>query len=256
MESSNTAKKHPVSYLEHPIVWDDEKISRLWDYYSRTPPYSDIYFSKVVGDRVILTSDLPMQALDVIDFGCGPGFMWDHIRTLRPNWRYVGLDFSPDSVAALQTKAHGHAGFGGAHHIKQLPSQVPAASADVVMLIEVVEHLRDEHLNTTLTEAGRLLKAGGVLLITTPNEENLTKSTQHCPECGATYHAWQHVRSWSVRTLEQCLLQHGFELKRAKALDFTERNLTRKMVALGRRLMHGPRPAPHLIAVFQKRLGS
>ena len=25
--------------FEHPIEWTDENVSRLWDYYSRTPPY-------------------------------------------------------------------------------------------------------------------------------------------------------------------------------------------------------------------------
>jgi len=38
-------------FSEHPIVWDDEKVRRLWDYYSRTPPYRDMYFARLFGAR-------------------------------------------------------------------------------------------------------------------------------------------------------------------------------------------------------------
>lgn len=241
-----------MKFSEHPIEWDDAKVSRLWDYYSRTPPYSEIYFSKVVGDRVLTESELPSQPLDVVDFGCGPGFMWEHIRRMRPAWRYVGLDFSPESVRKVIEKGAGNPQFGGAHHLASLPSTLPSSHADVVMLIEVVEHLRDEHLRGTLTEAARLLKPGGVLLITTPNEEDLNKATRFCPECGSIFHEWQHLRSWSVRSLSQAVEPFHLQLQRSKTLDLTARNLTRKLVGLGRRVLHGPRPAPHMLALFQK----
>ena len=34
---------------EHRIVWDDAKVSRLWNYYSRHRPFCDEYFGKVYG---------------------------------------------------------------------------------------------------------------------------------------------------------------------------------------------------------------
>lgn len=238
---------------EHLIDWDDAKVSRLWDYYSRTPPYSDIYFSKLFGDQMLKLSGLPLaEPLDVLDFGCGPGFIWDHLRLLGAKWRYTGLDFSPDSVAKAQHRAHGHPQFVGAQHVKQLPAALQDASFDAVFLFEVVEHLKDVYLQSTIQEACRLLRPGGVLVVSTPNDEILAECTRFCPECGAVFHEWQHVRSWSVTSLSAYMKSHGLACRRAETLDFRANTFKRRLIQLGRRLAGGQRSHPHLIAVFQK----
>jgi 2-polyprenyl-3-methyl-5-hydroxy-6-metoxy-1,4-benzoquinol methylase len=239
--------------FEHPIEWTDENVSRLWDYYSRTPPYSEIYFSKVFGDRILKKSGLPFnQDISVLDFGCGPGFLWEHARTLATRWNYTALDFSPDSVDKVLTKAHGHVQFKGAHHTSQLPTNLPAEHFDAVLLIEVVEHLKDEYLDGTLEEIARILKRGGVVVISTPNEENLAASTSYCPDCGAVFHVWQHIRSWSVASLENKLQLHGFKLIQYQTLDFTANSLLRKFVRLAKMVLRGDPGKPHMIATFQK----
>jgi 2-polyprenyl-3-methyl-5-hydroxy-6-metoxy-1,4-benzoquinol methylase len=245
-------------FQEHKIVWDDEKVSRLWNYYSRTPPYSDVYFSKVFGQHILRHSGLPLgNSLEILDFGCGPGFIWDHLSQLKSKWRYTALDFSVDSVEKVIEKAQGHENFKSAHLVSELPTVLPAAYFDVVLLFEVVEHLNDAYLDGTLAETARLLKKGGVVVITTPNEEDLSKSTRLCPDCGAIFHEWQHVRSWSTGSLTQRLKQHGFVLRKAKALDFTAqdftvRGLVRKFRRLARKLFNGDQGTPHLIAVYHK----
>jgi SAM-dependent methyltransferase len=239
--------------FEHQIEWNDKNVSRLWDYYSRTPPYSEIYFSKVLGDRILKKSGLPLnQEIDVLDFGCGPGFIWEHLCKLGSAWNYTGLDFSPDSVAKLRTNAKDRPKFKGVHHISQLPVSLPSEHYDVVLMIEVVEHLKDEYLDSALSEARRLLKRGGVLVITTPNDEDLSKSTRFCPDCGALFHEWQHVRSWTVASLANRLKQHGFDLCKAHTLDFVAHGFVRRSVRLARRLFRGIRGTPHMIAVYQK----
>jgi 2-polyprenyl-3-methyl-5-hydroxy-6-metoxy-1,4-benzoquinol methylase len=200
--------------FEHPIEWTDENVSRLWDYYSRTPPYSDVYFSKQYGERVLRESKLPLhESLNVLDFGCGPGFIWEHLCNLNANWKYTGIDFSITSIDKVLKKGVKHPKFVGAHRITELPTELQSANYDLVLLLEVVEHLKDDYLNNTLKEVQRLLKPGGVLLVTTPNEEDLLRSTRFCPDCGAIFHDWQHVRSWSVEKLEKCLNKYGFALR-------------------------------------------
>lgn len=239
--------------FEHPIEWTDKNVSRLWDYYSRTPPYSEIYFSKVFGDRILKKSGLPLnQEIEVLDFGCGPGFIWEHLRNLDSAWNYTGLDFSPDSVSKLQANAKGHPKFKGVHHISQLPANLPSEQYDVVLMFEVVEHLKNEYLDSTLVEANRLLKRGGVLVITTPNNEDLSKSTRFCPDCGALFHEWQHVRSWTVTTLANRLKQQGFDLRQAQTLDFAAHGFVPRGVRLARRLFRGNPGTPHMLAVYQK----
>lgn len=237
----------------HTIDWDDAKVARLWNYYARTPPFSDAYFSKVYGERLLLCSDLPLQKdLRVLDLGCGPGFMWDHLVGFRSRWHYTGLDFSADSVVELCAKAAGHPLFDGAETIRRLPSHLPAEHFDVVLLIEVVEHLRDDHLGSTLAEAARLLKVGGLLLITTPNDEDLSKATKFCPECGALFHEWQHVRSWTPSVLTARLTDNGFSVRLLKTLDLSQSGVRGKLVGLARTLLGHPRAHPHLLAVFKK----
>lgn len=239
--------------FEHPIRWTNENVSRLWDYYSRTPPYSEIYFSKVLGDRILRHSGLPLSdPIDVLDFGCGPGFIWEHLRKLESAWNYTGVDFSPDSVKKLETMASGNPKFCGAHHISGLPMNLSSNRFDAVLLFEVVEHLQNTDLDGTLAEARRLLKSGGVMVVTTPNNEDLSKSTRFCPDCGALFHEWQHVRSWTVDTLRQRLRQHGFELRMAKTADFLAVGPALKAVRIARRLFRGNPGVPHMLTVFQK----
>jgi SAM-dependent methyltransferase len=239
--------------LQHAIEWDDTKVSRLWDYYSRTPPYSEIYFSKLFGDQMLRLSGLPPgDALDVLDFGCGPGFIWDHLLHLGAKWRYTALDFSPDSVDKARSRGRGHPQFTGAHHVTQLPADLPAGRYDAVFLFEVVEHLNDAYLEGTIKEAYRLLRPGGVVVISTPNEEDLGESTRFCPECGAIFHEWQHVRTWSVLSLSAYMKTHGLARRHVVTLDFRARTSMSRLIKLARRLLHGKHSEPHMIAVFQK----
>jgi hypothetical protein len=62
-----------------------------------------------------------------------------------------------------------------------------------------------------LGEIRRILKPGtGYLFVTTPNNENLEASTVFCPECGAVFHRYQHLRSFTIESLEELMRSHGF----------------------------------------------
>jgi SAM-dependent methyltransferase len=249
----------PDAFRVHEIEWNDSQVSRLWNYYACTPPYSELYFARRFGRLLLAAAGLPpRERLEVLDFGCGPGFMWDHIRDLGANWHYTGLDFSADSVAQLAARAQAQPGFRAAQLARELPTALPDASFDVVLLIEVVEHLDDRYLDGTLREAARLLKRGGVLVVSTPNEEDLSLSRKFCPSCGAIFHEWQHVRSWSVATLRDCLAGHGFAQVKHVTTDFEARgfgtvSLVARVRRLGRRLLGMRVTRPHMLAVFQKR---
>lgn len=237
----------------HPIEWSDDQVSRLWDYYSKTPPYSDIYFSKDFGGRILKESGLPAdQELHVLDFGCGPGHIWEHILRAGAKWRYSGVDFSPDSIAQILEKASNHSQFVHAEPISTTPTPMPDANFDVVLLIEVVEHLNDGHLEQTLEETRRLLKPGGVAVISTPNEEDLSIDTRFCPECGAIFHHWQHVRSWSVNSLSSRLQEHGLRLVHSKTLDFAASGFVPRLAWVLQGLYRRKFSRPHMIATFQK----
>jgi len=99
----------------------------------------------------------------VVDLGCGPG---DHTIGLQPHLpdaRLIGIDWSQRAMLAA-----GDAGLSGVRADLD-PASLPFADAsiDAVLLCEVIEHLVDP--DTVTAEAFRVLKPGGVFLVTTPN---------------------------------------------------------------------------------------
>jgi 2-polyprenyl-3-methyl-5-hydroxy-6-metoxy-1,4-benzoquinol methylase len=93
----------------------------------------------------------------VLDFGAGTGELVMLLRQAGVN--AIGLEFS----SAARDYCEKRRGFQLAHVL----SAFPAESFDLVVMIEVVEHLTD--LWGTLSNVREMLKPNGVLFITTPN---------------------------------------------------------------------------------------
>lgn len=204
-------------FNEHEIEWTDEKIARLWNYYSKTVRFNASYFTKSLGSEILkLAAKIlpPWHQKVILDYGCGAGFLYEHIVKLAlPIQEYIGLDFSDKSIEALQCKSQHQIPLQSVV-VQTLPSIVKSNSVDVCFLIEVIEHLNDNYLQQTIQEITRVLKKDGYLIVSTPNQEDLLLSKNFCPECGAIYHQWQHLRSFSSKDVENLLIQTcQFKLK-------------------------------------------
>jgi len=90
------------------------------------------------------------RALAVVDIGCGKGKFMDYFREHYPHWTVAGVDPSFSDGDRIRT--------GSAY---ALP--FPDGYADVVMLIEVMQHVDD--LERAMNELTRVAKAGGYLVI-------------------------------------------------------------------------------------------
>ncbi|MEZ5326110.1 MAG: class I SAM-dependent methyltransferase [Verrucomicrobiales bacterium] len=91
------------------------------------------------------------------------------------------------------------------------PIDYETASFDVVTCIETIEHLPDDILAETMTEISRLLKPGGMLLLTTPHNEDLDANMHFCPFCNSEFHRMQHVQSWQLEDVSDLMFQHKIE---------------------------------------------
>jgi len=130
----------------------------------------------------------------------------------------------------------------------QLPTPLSDASIDIIFSVEMVEHLFDEQLLPTFKEFQRLLRQGGTLVVTTPNEEDLDDLRVLCPDCGGLYHQYQHIRSWSADSLRAALEPHGFETISCHATLIAPKLKADALRKLLRRLRNAPEPPkPHLI---------
>ena len=213
-------------FKEHKIEWNDEKVGRLWNYYSKTHPYNSNYFSQGSGGHVVkLFKNNSEQIFNplIVDFGGGKGFMFEHCKEELKDFRYYNLDFSKDSTIAAKQRLKHHEEFVDSIYIEALPTSLEDSSVDIVFLIEVLEHLNDEYLKSTLTEIQRILKPGGKLVLTTPNNEDLELSNNFCPDCGSIYHKWQHVKSINKNSIRDILTSfHYIDIK------VFEKNLTKE----------------------------
>jgi len=71
-----------------------------------------------------------------------------------------------------------------------------------------------------LSDVHALLRPGGVLIVTTPNDEDRSKQFICSPESGRLFHRVQHVRSWDRISLASSLAGHGFQIIEIAAIDF------------------------------------
>jgi SAM-dependent methyltransferase len=111
-----------------------------------------------------LVAGQPGVPLSIVDAGCGDGAFLDRLAKHldRPLTTYIGLDYSPHQLAKAAQLPY---------EFRQCDLGVgiplPDHSVDIVHASEVIEHLVNPDL--LLTEAARVLRPGGHVLITTPN---------------------------------------------------------------------------------------
>ena len=165
------------------------------------------------------------------------------------SWEYTGVDSSPDSIKTLINNNDGHQIFEGGYSSTK---EIIGKEFDLIIMIEVIEHLTDEVIESIFEELKPLLKQDGRIVLTTPNNEDLLKSTRYCPNCSTTFHEWQHIRSWNEESLQNFMNKMGFETDFIKITDFSSLNLKRYFINLLRRKFNGS-DLPHLIGSFKKK---
>lgn len=196
------------------LEWTPEMVKTFWDYESQFP---ENFFAYRFGREIIeqLLPFLPSQGR-VLDYGCGPGNLIE--RLLDTSLEVAGLDFSPATIETVTRRFAGQPNFIGAFELSELDER--AGLFDAAVVIEVVEHLYDEQLDELLANVKKLLRPGGTVVFTTPNEEVLEDSYILCPVSGKLFHRWQHVRNWSADSLSAYLADQGFQVQKSLATDF------------------------------------
>ena len=241
-------EKEQPAYSQLP--WDDETVTRFWRWQAQRP-YE--YFTNLFGDRIAAALAPVLRGGDgtVLDYGCGLGFLPRHLAA--QGCRVWATDFSPESVEITNQRNQGVPGFQGATVVTEIGRRGQRFSR--IVSVEVIEHLDERHIGPFFDAIRDLLAPDGMLVITTPNEENLGAVEIYCPCCDHVFHRYQHVRTFSAATLAATLAANGFVPVRTYATDFSRRpwwhpkQIARDLVAFG---LRRSRSRPHLVCIAMK----
>ena len=175
---------------------------KIWDHYQNEPELRQAFAGK---GRLRAIAKLIQPPAEALTIGIGDGYLE---RTLVANDIVINiLDPSASAVEDLSRELNlgdrAHTGYS---------QDIPCASAsqDVVVMSEVLEHLGDEILATSIREVHRVLKPGGRFIGTVPADENLRDNMVVCPDCSKIFHRWGHVQSFDADRL-QCVLDVDFD---------------------------------------------
>lgn len=216
-EAPPPTSRHSSVSARHP-EWTHESISRFWAYWSQRADHYGSYFSYQVGEAVVNLADrLGVLRGDVLDYGCGPGFLVHHL--LDRDVTVRAFEFSDAYVDVVTKRAAGRRGWAGLEIAPQLPTPYPDASFDLIFCLETLEHLTDDVLNPVLRELYRLCRPGGSVFITTPHAERLEEGFVYCPFCDSEFHQVQHQRAFDVDTMRAAVAARGFTPRYAAGVD-------------------------------------
>ena len=141
-----------------------------------------------------------VQDAVVLDAGCGCGY-GTHYLAMNGTKQAVGIDISPEAIEyARQHYAVPNLNY----KVMDVTSvDFPDETFDVTVCLEVFEHVPDH--KKLLTEAWRVLKPGGHIIVSTPNGEIFSPN-------GKPINPW-HVREFSGDEFEDALAPHFQDLQ-------------------------------------------
>lgn len=159
---------------------------------------------------------------DLVDLGAAPGDQSLAFAALGYRVTAVDLgaaEWSDHPAGAMETQLEAGGVAFLRHDLDEVPYPLADASFDVAVLTELIEHLREYPLRS-LQEVARILRPGGVLVLTTPNAAYL-RNRLNLALGRSVYtplHDWlygephaRHAREYTVRELETLVESAGLQ---------------------------------------------
>jgi ubiquinone/menaquinone biosynthesis C-methylase UbiE len=121
------------------------------------------------GLRIVMQSESVLKHLGgrSLDVGCGPGFAVEYLARQDFNFETYGVDISDQALAVARKRLEGH-------HQKDLVARLTAINSQtlpfedgffqLLTCFDVLEHLDETDIDSTLAEIDRVLAPGGTFL--------------------------------------------------------------------------------------------
>lgn len=200
--------------MERKLHWTSDLVNVFWNGVSGSR-LDELSFARLNGAKLLnlISPWLPSNGT-VLDFGAGSGFLVQQL--LDRGCRVAAFDPSGERESALTSLVGGYANFLG------LERGAGKQSYDVVIFSEVIEHLLDKDYQAVLSRMTGFVRPNGVLILTTPNQEDIELKSAFCPTCQHFFHPWQHVRSIAPLAMSEYFEGLGFKKQFLGLVDFSD----------------------------------
>lgn len=195
------------------MKWSSDLVESFWTGVSQSR-LSDLSSSRGGAERLL---ELMEPYLDpqgrYLDYGAGDGDLVTAM--VRKGFRTAAYEPNKSRLDKLHLSVGGNPNFLGS---VEGDNQEPF---DGIFMVEVIEHILDPDVERVFSQVRSWLKRDGMLIITTPLAEDLEMNAAFCPSCEILFHRWQHVRTFTLATLQEFMARQGFRCEWQRGVDFS-----------------------------------
>jgi ubiquinone/menaquinone biosynthesis C-methylase UbiE len=170
---------------------------------NRTLLSSDVYKDKLKK----VTAFLKGKKGKILDIGFGMGNLEKILISRDTSLKLYGLDISDKAVNHIKKLYRGDFRVGEAQHLPFQDSHI-----DIVVMLDVYEHIYEDSSKLVLSEVRRVLRKGGDFIISVPLNENLKWLN------GSGKNHNRHVREFTHRSIKKEIESAGFEITKTELL--------------------------------------
>ncbi len=197
------------------LSWTPALVNRLWDAVAESR-LGELAFGKLAGPYVLMAAKRYLRhGARHLDFGAGDGHFARHL--VNDGFPTAAFEPSPSRQAAIAANMGTSNLFLGC-----IGPDYRGPAFEVIFMLEVIEHILEEALPDVFELLDRLLAPDGLLIISTPNREDLELNAAVDPRDKVMFHRWQHVRSVSAESLTELLSRFGFAPIITNEIEFSD----------------------------------
>lgn len=189
--------------------------TKIWNHFQNNDKTGDAFIGAL--PRYEFLAKQIQSGMTILNIGVGHGALESIL--IKKGVVVNCLDPSEETIDRLRKQydlgVRAQAGFS-----QSMPFQ--DSEFDVVIMSEVLEHLTDDVLHSTLGEVRRVLKSNGFFIGTVPANEILMDNHVVCPHCGKLFHRWGHMQSFSLFRLRETLSLKDFAVQRIETRAFPD----------------------------------
>lgn len=194
-----TIFQYPLPTVAEMVEYANQEYSEgLYKGYIQARPIKHLTFRKRLD--MIEARQVGQPGKKVLDVGCSCGYFLDV--ALEKGYDGYGVEFSSVAISAAQDATRARITQGDVNQL----AEMQAASFDIVTAFDVIEHTIEPL--TFLADLKKLLKPGGLLVITTPDTRHFLRSVMR--KRWPMLQPFQHTVLFSGQSLRQALEASGY----------------------------------------------